>query len=225
MANYTSAPTGDDIGALLEEAGISKCGLDLEEYAIEALAAVETETGYKPLIAVPAEDPDDNPVYYFDPPGPNTKGTLRGGSRRMPLQRGFTAITEVTLYITPEDAVGTVQTLLTDYRLLPYNAITDNAPYTAIEFNFPVRGQARSVKVKGVAGYAETLPADLWNAIRKLGASMAATAIREGLSQDMIAWDEDDVKERMSIELLQKFGSGWRTESSRTIARYMLWDR
>jgi hypothetical protein len=219
MPNYALPPTGDDIGALLESAGISKCGLGLEEYALEALAIWENETGYKPFFKGASTS------YFYDPPGPNQKGQNRGGARRMPLKRGFTAVTAVALYITPADAVGTVQTAGTDYRLIPYNAIADNQPFTAIEFTFPVWGQPASVKVTGPPGYAEVAPADAWYGILKIGAGLAATAIREGLSQGVVEWKEDDVMERMSIENIQKFGSGWANEGNRAKARYTLWDR
>ncbi len=220
--NYTAYPDGNDVIELLKSAEIDACGMDLSVYADDAVAIWEQETGYKPFFQTSEADVD----FYFDPPGPNRRHETRGGAKLLELARGFVSIASVTVGITPDDAVGEELTAGDDYRLLPYNAVADSVPYTAIEFTVNRWGPPRSIKVSGLPGYCATeIPADAWNAIRKLAASLASTAIKEGLSQGMIEFSEDDVKERYSIELIAKFGSTWNNEARRVMRRYTLMTR
>jgi hypothetical protein len=216
---YDAYPAGEDLKDLLDEAGIDTCNFDtdsLDQAVEEAIDNIERDTGYKPLLQSASAS------YFYDPPGPDFKGSLRGGGRILELARGFTSVTAVALAITPTDSVGEAQTVLTDYNLLPYNAVADGVPYTAIEFKYPVWGLTRSVKVTGTPGYAAELPASLYRAILKLAGSEVLKTMREGLSQSPVDWSEADVHERSSIELIQKLGNSWSQEARRTIRRFTL---
>lgn len=219
--------TGEDVKKLFDANGIEydEACVDFEVYVLEAIAFWNKETGYNPFLAAEFASPDDYPTYTYDPPGPNLKGNSRGGGRLLFLGRGFIAVTEVRTGITPDDTEGTLRTVGTDYRLKPYNAVNDSVPYTSIEFTYPVSGQPASVSVKGRPGYCSELPDDVWSALRNLAAAAAAEAIREELSQSPIEWSEDDVKERGTVELVQKFGTSWKAAGMRTLHRYVLMAR
>jgi hypothetical protein len=212
----TEYPSGEDVRDLLEQAEIDVCNLTFEEEIADAIDTWERETGYKPFLQGASAS------YFYDPPGPDFRGEARGGGRILELGRGFTAITAVACQITPTDSTGVAKTVLTDYNLLPYNALADNNPYTAIEFKYPVWGLPRSLKVTGTPGYSANIPDSAYRAMIKLAGAGALKTLREGLSQDAVEWAEGDVRERSSIELLQKLGNTWAAEARRAMRRFTL---
>ncbi len=216
---YTEYPSGEDLKDLLDEAEIDTCNLDMESAIEESIDVWERETGYRPFLQGASTS------IYYDPPGPNFKGESRGGGRILELGRGFTAITAVAVQITPTDSAGAVKTVLTDFNLLPYNAVADKAPYTAIEFKYPIWGLPRSVKVTGTPGYSSELPPSVYRAIIKLAGSEVLKTIKEGISQDNVEFKEADITERNSIELIQKLGNTWESEARRVLTRFTLMTR
>lgn len=213
---YSSYPVGDDVKSLMEASGIEvSSSFNFDIYAEEAAEAWERETRYRPFLA------GDSTSYYYDPPGPNAHSQVRGGSRLLFLERGFTSITEVKNAITASDPAGTTLTEGEDYRLLPYNAEADGVPYTSIEFIATQYGLPASIKVTGIPGYCTELSASVWNAVCKLAAASVARAFKEGLAQGLIEYKEDDVTERGSIELVQKAGDSWHAEAMRVARQFM----
>lgn len=219
MPTYTDYPSGADLESMLTEAGFESCGVDLEASIEEAISWWEIETGYKPFLQ------GSSASYFYDPPGPNQKGLNKGGGKELFLARGFTAVTAVATGITPEDAVGTVLTVGTHYRLKPYNAAADNVPYTKIEFTYPVWGLAASIKVTGTPGYAAEIPASAYRGILKMAGAETLRSLRESMSISPTEWKEDDVTERLSIENVGKLGNTWTADAKKAVEMYRLWSR
>ena len=210
-------PTGAEVQCFVEQSGlVLPDHFDPNLYTDEAIALWEEETGYKPF------KQGSSATYSYDPPGPDFKGEVRGGGKLLFLGRGFTTITAVKTGVTYNDATGTTLVATRDYRLLPYNYSADKVPITAIEFVSVPWGEPMSIRVTGTPGYSSELSDAVYAAIIKLAASRIAMAIREGIAGDVIEWAEDDVRERMSIELIQKLGTTWSSEARRAIARYTL---
>lgn len=206
---YTAYPTAAQVEAFIETFDITPPStIDYEPYIASAIAQWERETRYKPFLTESsAQD------YYYDPPGPNTRHSLRGGTRLLMLDNGFTTITSVRTGITPDDSTGTLLTLNTDYRYKPYNCVAQGLPVTMIEFAYAVYGGPRSIKLTGKAGFAADLPVDAWVAIRELAAGLVLRGIREAYTLDPTEIKEADVSERRSIELIEKMGDAWTTRA------------
>lgn len=216
MSDYALYPVAADVEALLTKSGITvPTGFDTASYALAAIDELEQTTRWRPFLAGASSD------FSFDPPGPNLVGEMRGGGRRLLLDRGFTSITAVHTGVTPSSPTGNLLVLGTDYRLRPYNAAHDSEPYTEIEFTAYQYGPPSSVKVTGTPGFTATLRAEVWAAVRDLAASRCANALREAAFGDNVDEEEMDIHERKSIELLQKWGDTWRGNAIRTIMRYV----
>lgn len=216
IATYPNYPGAEELQSFLESnnvEGLEAC-LDLAMYVDEAAKAFEEETRYRPFLA------GSSTAYYYDPPGPNARNYNKGGSRLLFLDRGFVSISEVKVGITPQDSTGTVLELHTDFELHPYNYVADNVPITRIEFLHFQSGLARSIKITGVPGYASELPADAYSAILKRAAASVAFSLREGVGSGVIDWKEDDVAEKVSVDLIAKMGNTWANESARVMRRY-----
>lgn len=218
-ATYSAYPAATAVSAYVAGAGVSvPTGFTSAMFDTHAYAAVnewERLTDYRPFLAAMAAV-----SLYFDPPGPNRTTELRGGYQRLVLDRGFTVISEVRSGITVDDTAGTVLTAGTDYRLWPVNAPSDSQPYTCIDFIAVQRGEPNSVKVTGTAGYSATINAEVYQAVLELAAGHAMASLAQGIGSGAVEWDEGDVSERRSIELVQKLGEQWRTKARTTAMQY-----
>lgn len=214
---YSAYPNALDLSKFLNLSGITvDQSFDLSSYAKEASKSWEEETRYRPFLAGSSQ------VMFYDPPGPNKKGLIRGGGTDIHLDRGFVSIAEVRTGLSSTDTVGTVRVESVDYDLLPYNASVDSIPYTTIHLKFALWGPTRSVRITGVPGFAVQIPDDAWSAIRKRGAAGVARAIKEGLAGSDIEAKEGDESSGFSETLLVHLGDTWARESRMTQKRYTL---
>ena len=214
-ATYDAYPTPAELAVFISNWNITTpTNFDVEVYAFGAINEWERLTDYKPFLA------GSSASYRYDPPGPNRTTENRGGARRLFLDRGFTTVTEVVAGITADDPTGTVLVVDVDYRLWPVNAATDLQPYTAIDFIHVRHGQPNSIKVTGPPGYSVLLEAAVFRAILEIGAGEAMTGLQVALSSDAIEWAEGDVRERSSVELVQKMGTQWRTHGRAVAMQY-----
>ena len=81
-------------------------------------------------------------------------------------------------------------------------------------------GIVNSVRITGKPGYSENIPAEVWEAVRRLTASRIAMGLREKLSQSPVEGKLGDESIRFSIELLQKAGETWSSEAKAILMRY-----
>lgn len=146
--SLTLWPTGADLKRYASAMGSEiPASLDAQAMADQAKAEFEEKTGYEPFLAT-----GDDADHVYDPPGGNLL-FLRGG---------FVSVESVTLS-------GTALTDGTDYWLLP----TGRTPITRIKFAGFVWGAPGTVVVNGDAGYSETIPYDVFDAICARGAVIA----------------------------------------------------
>ncbi|MCH8979450.1 MAG: hypothetical protein IH945_09465 [Armatimonadetes bacterium] len=212
---HNAHPTGAEVKTFVTGAGVTvPSAFSFDEHAFAVIEEWQRLTRYRPFLA------GDEAVYKYDPPGPNRTVEQRGGARRLFLDRGFVSVSEVRSAVTKADAVGTLLVEDDDYRLWPVNAAVDLEPYTIIDFIGVRTGVPNSISVKGVPGYALLLTADVYQAELELAAGNAMAALQTGLAGDTIDWTEGDVRERSSVELIQKWGGHWRKSGRATAISY-----
>lgn len=216
-ATYTAYPTAAEALNLFTVLGFSlPSGMtsgELDYYRYAAIDELENITGYRPFLA------GASATYKFDPPGPNYRGRMLGGGRKLLLSQPFATITALSVGVTATDA-GTALTADTDYWKLPANASAKNQPITEIVFSTLQWGIVNSVRITGKPGYSENIPAEVWEAVRRLTASRIAMGLREKLSQSPVEGKLGDESIRFSIELLQKAGETWSSEAKAAIMSY-----
>lgn len=170
-----------------------------------AISAWERMTGYTPFLAETTTG-----TARFDPPGSHSRlHSGRGGGRVLELDTGYTEISAIYLGVT-EDNEGTAVNM--DYvYFLPENYDRKSLPIEAIEFNSPIYGSPRSVKVIGKRGYASSIPQDVYMAILQLAAS-------EYLTHHMVAFTggAESVRE---ADVAITYGSGSSASSFPGIAQ------
>lgn len=214
-ATYTAYPTKAECLALFTEVGITLptgLGADqLEYYRFAAIDDFEIQT-QRPFLADASAT-----QLLFDPPGPNDRWIVKGGSKRLMLGCSFATITEVRVGVTADDT-GTVLTEGVDYRTLPLNSAALLQPITEIEFFITQFGEAGSIRITGRRGYWTSIRANVWQAIRELTCAKAAIGLREQFSQGYMEMKLGDEGARRSIELLQKYGDSWLKSAKSVIA-------
>lgn len=208
-----------------EELAEAILDLGLEEVALAAAREWEDMTGW-----IPFETADSDTTRYYDPPGPNAVPEGLGGRWRLQLDAPLTAVTSVRVGYSPENTVGTLLTLNTDFYLYPYNAQVAGRPWTAIEFRTSRWGARRSIQIVGRFGYSATIPDDAWLAIARRAASLALPEIATRISGGRTEFTEAGVTERFGAGFLTGGGSGsqegggvggaWQREWERVVLRY-----
>lgn len=129
----------------------------------------EGRTGWRPYVG-------ETQTRYYDPPGPNRSGFLRGGGRVLVLDAGLLSVTNLRTGYAAQDgeSSGTVLTLGTDFWLADsageYNAAAQGLPWECIEFPVPQVGAPRSIRIEGLWGRTTTLEDDTWQVLLKQGA-------------------------------------------------------
>ena len=213
---HAAYPTGAEVKTFVSGTGVTvPTAFTFDEHAFAAIKEWERLTRYRPFLAATAAA-----TYKYDPPGPNRTTEYRGGARKLFLDRGFVSISEVRSAVTVADPAGTLLVVDEDYRLWPPNANVDLEPFTVIDFIGARTGVPHSVTVKGIAGYSILLTADVYQAVLELAAGNAMAALQVGIAGDTIDWTEGDVRERSSVELIQKWGEHWRKSAHATAASY-----
>ncbi len=218
---YDHIPYDDEVKSLLEGSGIDvPCELNLDGYVASAMRDFEKRTGYKPFLM------DESFVdRFYDPPRPSSSG------QTLFLDAGLIEVESVTVgYAGP--GTGTELIKDQDFFLQDYNAAAEERPYEMIEFSRtvlsrsdfyyvrPVVGATKSIKVSGKWGYWSTIPDDVYKALIRGAASLALTDLKQGLASGLVEYAEDDVKERYSVELIQKLGDGYEAFANRVIKNY-----
>ena len=214
---------------------IVDCGLNLPTQVIGAFnayistytatglaAAAQTEfqerTGRIPFL----KDSVDVSRSY-DPPGAYSSletTFYKGGEKILELDAGLLSCTSVYLGVVVPDNVGTAMDLQRQLRFMPANAAAMGHPYEWIEFYFPVYGAPSSVVVTGRWGYATEVPDDVWQACLRLGASIAAKDILEGIMSTPNTFKEGD--ETQIQDSFDALGNQWQNYANRVIGRYKL---
>lgn len=207
-ATYPAYPEVEDVESQLAAIEVTlPAGFDVEPYLYAAIKEWEDGTRYWPFLA--AEEAE----FKYSPPGANDKGELRGGARKLLLDRGFIAISEVLWG-------ETILTVDEDYRLLPTNAPYDSRPYTAIELMWTKRGKPDSITITGEPGYCAELPAQVWLAIRDLAAGRALEALKEGILANPTDYKEGDIAEKFDSGLAKSLGATFIKFAQRLMAMY-----
>ena len=213
---YAAYPTATEVKTFVVGAGVVvPAAFSFDPHSFAASKEWERLTRYRPFLAAAADA-----TYKYDPPGPNRTTEYRGGARKLFLDRGFVSISEVRSAVTGQDTSGTLLVVDDDYRLWPPNATVDLEPFTIIDFIGARTGVPHSITVKGIAGYSILLTADVYQAVLELAAGNAMVALKTGLAGDTIDWTEGDVRERSSVELIQKWGEHWRKSAHATAVSY-----
>src|SRR5882724_6926525 len=130
----------------------------LEDAVNTAYARWQLDCGYTPFVSAMQ-------TRYFDPPGPSQGNAFTnlgfiglgaissvGGSNRLYLGTGLTALTSLTIGYSATDA-GTILTQNSDFFLFPQDASYYGRPYTEVRFEINQRGIRNSIKIVGDYGY------------------------------------------------------------------------
>lgn len=220
---YPAFPTDDQIQAFALNAGILLPVInyvptfDFTGYGALAQTEFQSRTGRIPFL----KDAVDMSRVY-DPPGPSSKletTYYKGGEKVLELDAGLLSCTSIYLGVTP-DNTGTAMDLQRQLRLMPANSPAMGLPYEWVEFYFPVYGAPSSVVITGRFGYSAELPDDAYAACLRLGASIAATDILEGIFSTPGTFKEGD--ETTIQDSYDKLGQAWGRFSDRVIDRYKL---
>lgn len=207
----STLPTDSDIQAFVTNAGILlPSGYSFAGIAALAYKVWEEATGRTPFLA------SGTPFSQsYDPPGGKpgnlSSWNVYGGSRTLPVMPGIVTVSSVTIN-------GQAQVFGTNYRLLPLNANSKSRPYDIVEFLTPCYGPQSSVVIVADFGYFDTIDADAWFGIVKLGASLVAKDIREGIvsSPNLIQAGEDKIQQNN----VQALGLGWESQAMRSAQYY-----
>ena len=219
---HTALPTAQDVRnhlARLPKPITLNSAYDVESDLTSAIAEWDRLT-YRPFFQT-----SNTPVAVpFDPPGPNQRGSYRGGDTRLPLRNGLLSVTSV--YVGVNEADGQDGNLLvagSDYWLYPSDAPSKNEPFTEIEFAFARRGLPQSIVVTGIWGYCQgEIPDDAWKAIRDMACANVLRSVREGNSYDYVQITDGDVTLKNSESLLDQLGDGLYRNAMRCRLRYRL---
>jgi hypothetical protein len=211
-ANY---PTGQDILAYLEAASLvvsTALSEQLDTAAEAGRLDFEQRTDRLPFLAGGTDV-----TRRFDPP--------RG--QRLWLKPDLAVLTSITYQ--PGGASAETLTLDQDFSLLPFNAVTDEQPFEAVDFT-PWRGfgawassypQYRgSLRITGRWGYQTTLPENAWLAILAAGSLSLLPQLSFGLTSGLVEWHEKDRGERYGADPLSSLAAGWQASLNRTVAFY-----
>ena len=158
---------------------------------------------------------------YYDPPGtkPNNRsasGAAFGGGRILNLNAALasaSAIVSVT-------ASGKTMVLGTDYFLKPQNAPSNKRPYNRIDFVGPIWGVANSIVVNAQWGVQQTISEDVWQGLLRIGASIIARDVLEGIRTGTLDIKQGDEEFRIDPKLITDMGASWERESNRMLAPY-----
>jgi hypothetical protein len=208
-------PTGTDVTTLLTSLGLTvPSGYDLNDFATGAKEQWESLCGYTPFLQDASATARD-----FDPPGtsPSARSFGQyGGLRILLLRAGIVNQAAIT------SVVASGQTLVngTDYRIAPLNASANKKPYSRIEFNVPIYGQASSIVVTARWGAYASLPQEVFNAIRRQAAADFAMDRATGkLSSGITQIKDDDVSITRTSEVLGTLAA-WSEALQRIRERY-----
>lgn len=155
----------------------------------------------------------------FDPPGsiPNNRayGFTFGGGRTLPIKPGipYAAISSAVVTVG-----GTAKTLNKDYRFLPLDGAATGFACDLLEFFYPIWGIAGAVVITADFGWSDTIDEDIWYAIVRTGAAIAARDILQGIasSPNLIQIGEDKLQQTP----FQNLGTAWQSEADRSAAFY-----
>lgn len=214
-------PADSDVTSLLTSMGAQlPSGFSVTGYAAQAVAEWERRTGYIPFLNTSGVDA----TRTFDPPGPNQRvmyGTrLMGGGMILDLKAGLYSLTSVTVGVTLDNPTGVLFTLGRDFWLEPVNADVESKPFEFIRFRVQQFGSQHSIQVIGRFGYGATIPQDAWEAIRRLGASLALKDVAEGLKTGLRKASELDVSEEYDPAMVDQLGDAARCYAERILRSY-----
>lgn len=202
--------------------------LDLAGFAAAAADQWEDETGWFPFLADGADS-----ARVFDPPS---------DSRLLPLAAGLLSLTSLTVGWTGT-GTGTAQTAGRQFRLLPQNADARKRPFDAVEwvngwfYGYSAAGQgqtlgfgtmanignglAGSIRIVGKWGRQTTLTDDVYQAVLRLGALLAAPSLSALIGGGLVERVAGDERERYSDKgaLAVQIGE-WQAVGDRAIDRY-----
>jgi len=207
----TMFPQDSDIQAFVSAAGVVvPASYSFSGIGVKARREWERATGRTPFIA------SGNQVQRaFDPPGsaPGSRSFSQsfGGGRILNVPPGIVSCTSVI-------SMGANQVFSVGYRLLPLDAPFKNQPYDTLEFFFPQYGPASSVLVTADWGYWDSIDEDVWYGACRLGASIAAKDILEGIfsSPTLVQIGEDKVQQ----DSFRDLGESWAAQAARDMAYY-----
>lgn len=204
----SAIPTEEDLGAVLEGAGlitgIPESGT--EQYSAltralgTALSRLKTETGWKPF-----EGESQTRTYTSD------------GTNMLFLDSGLLDLD--TLLIS-----GDEYTPDTDFYLLPENAALDGEPYTLIEFMFDLPTTRKAISIEGTWGRMSPLDDEAVGAVLACAAIMAGAELR-GISKpatNLVEFVQGPVRRKYS-ESGESFGvfETWANTWSTFVNRYL----
>ncbi len=194
-------PDGSDLEAYLAASQVempdgSAVPATIASDALMAAAAIlfGEKTGWVPFIG-------EEQTRTFDPPGRpiNGLGSTGGGGNILRLNAGLLSVSSLTIG-------GVAKTEGTDFYLMRHRP---DMPAYAIRFRSVVYGEPGDISIEGDWGRMADSDDAANQAVLNLGAQMACYAIRDGIGSGGISWDEADVKERFSVEMVQKLGDGF----------------
>ena len=219
----TAYPTFADVRVFLDTLGVpvpDALAGELGEFAADAAAEWESQTGWLPYLA--AHDAADATVpstRLFDPPGPRAgQGFASGyrGGRLLDLGAGLLSLTGLNVS-------GTAYSPGLDFWLRPNNAPAQGEPYTEVEFLSPAFGLPQSIAVTGIWGRTLSLEDDVWSRIREYAAALCAPALQGGLSGGVVQVKTQTTQTTFATgggEMpLMTFAAGWEAKFARTARR------
>jgi hypothetical protein len=207
----TSFPQDSDIQSFVTAAGVVvPTSYTFSGMGAKARREWERATGRTPFIASGSQV-----QRAFDPPGSSPCSTSDnqgfGGGRMLPIPPGIVSCASVV-------SMGASLVFGVGYRLLPLDAPFKNQPYDMMEFYFPQYGPASSVLITADWGYWDSIDEDVWYGVCRLGASLVAKDILEGVfsTPSLIQIGEDKIQQDSFREL----GDSWAAQAARDAAYY-----
>lgn len=182
--NRTSYPTGGDVQAFIEAAGLTVS--DALSALLEGLANAAAGDFERAVDRVMLPEATAS-LRYFDPPV-NRDGLLFCDDL---------AAAPTLLQYMPYGSSAQTLTLGTDYFLLPNNALAKGQPITQIRFRRRWTGPLsesllQSLQITGRWGYCTTLPYEAWQAVCMRGAWLAWSQVTLGTTGGALSWKDGD---------------------------------
>lgn len=212
----TTYPQDSDIQSFVTNAGlVVPSGFTFTGYGAAASAEWEERTGWQPFL----QDASATARIY-NPPGDRPtnrdwQNNQYGGARILNLYAGIANAAALTSVV----CSGVTKVNGVDFFMAPINAPNIGRPYTRIEFVYPFWGLQNCITVTAQWGWGAILPEDVWQAVLRIGARIAAEDMLEGTvsTPDTIKVGDEMIKQDQYDTLSQT----WAKAVSRTIKRYM----
>jgi hypothetical protein len=223
---HAATPTTTDLTTLLSSLPVPITlpgGFDVASEVAAAIQEFNERLGYLPVFQTDATPT----VRNFDPPGPDNKNLIVGGSQTLLLGNGLVSCTSIYNGVDPANSdAGESLIYQQDYWLEPAQAPQTQPfpePYTSVKFAAVQRGLPQSIVVTGIWGYCQgTIPDDIWLAMLNFCAGNVLKTLAESYNLYFVNVKDADTDLALSPQLLMNAGCAFMKMADRVIVRKRL---